>query len=321
MPTLLDRIRTNATDTVTEVADTAGSTAGEVADAIGSGLEHAASTLSDAAGSAGSAIADSATDAAGTLLERIADLADALRERLGDAVDDAGKAGRATARSAGGRVEDLPLGVAPDLGRPGGDAARRDGPGDRRGTPRRRGPAPRAPLAGHGRGALRPRVRARLCPRTQRPSSRSDWRSVPRRRPPVRGSSTRIAGPADERASRPRAGGSPSGRRSSSRRGIRLRGAADSGTPKSSRRTPVRGHRGDRVESASTAAAAGRAAQRRCARGCLRRRPPPQLADARGWRARSPSKARTRSAATGIATWRPEPDRDRHEGTAVTSGT
>ena len=107
MPTLLDRIRTNATDTVTEVADTAGSTAGEVADAIGSGLEHAASTVSDAAGSAGSAIADGATEAAGTLLERIADLADALRERLGDAVDDAGKAGRATARSAGGRVEDL----------------------------------------------------------------------------------------------------------------------------------------------------------------------------------------------------------------------
>ena len=257
MPTLLDRIRTNATDTVTEVADTTGSTAGEVADAIGSGLEHAASTLSDAAGSAGSAIADSATDAAGTLLERIADLADALRERLGDAVDDAGKAGRATARSAGGRVEDLrsaSLRTSDDLAATLRDATARVTDGaplddvvrrlERRwpGTDEER--YDRAFERGYARG------------RSGR--SRSDWRSVPRRRPLVRGSSTRIAGPADERASRPRAGGSPSGRRSSSRRAHPAPGRGRLGhaeAPPGARQSG--GDRGDRVESASTAAAAG----------------------------------------------------------------
>ena len=105
MPALLDRIRKDTTDAVTDAAETAGSTAGEVAEAIASGLGSAASTVTDTAGATGSAIADSTADAAGTLVDRIAELADAMRERLGDAVDDAGKAGRSTATSAGGRVD------------------------------------------------------------------------------------------------------------------------------------------------------------------------------------------------------------------------
>jgi gas vesicle protein len=107
MPALLDRIRKDASDSVSDVADTAGSTASEVAEAIGSGLGSAASTVTDAAGTAGSAIADTTADAVGTLVDRIAELADAMRGRLGDAVDDAGKAGRSTAKSAGGRMDDL----------------------------------------------------------------------------------------------------------------------------------------------------------------------------------------------------------------------
>jgi gas vesicle protein len=107
MPALLDRIRRDATDAVADAADTAGSTASEVAEAIGSGLGSAASSVTDAAGTAGSAIADTTADAAGTLVDRIAELADAMRERLGEAVDDAGKAGRSTAKSAGGRMDDL----------------------------------------------------------------------------------------------------------------------------------------------------------------------------------------------------------------------
>jgi gas vesicle protein len=107
MPTLLDRIRRDATEAVTDAADAAASTSHDVAEAIGSGVGAAASTVSEAAGTAGTVIADTTADAAGSLVERVAELADAVRERLGDAAGDASDVGRSTARTAAGRVDDL----------------------------------------------------------------------------------------------------------------------------------------------------------------------------------------------------------------------
>ena len=309
MPTLLDRIRTNATDTVTEVADTAGSTAGEVADAIGSGLEHAASTVSDAAGSAGSAIADSATEAAGTLLERIADLADALRERLGDAVDDAGKAGRATARSAGGRVEDLrsaSLRTSDDLAATLRDATARVTDGaplddvvrrlERRwpGTDEER--YDRAFERGYARGrsgelAVGLAVGAAA-------AAAGTWLLDPDRRgrptssPPGPGPAARRAGAGAARGARQSGSGA---------RPTRARRSC-------SRRTPVRGHRGDRIERCLDGGGRGRAAQRRCARGCRRRH---------GGR-RRPGRGARRLASRPEG---PDPTGTATRDTAVTSGT